>query len=283
MSAGESGTFRLDHLAELVGGRVDGDASVEVAGIEGLRHAAPGQLSFLADPQYTHQVPETDAVALLVPADFEPPAGCDLSLIRVDHIAAALTRLGELFAPPPPPRCDGVHPTAFVGDEVALGAGVSVGPSAVIEARARIGDDATIGPGAFVGYEAAVGAGTSLAAGVKLCHRCRVGDRCILHPGVVIGGDGFGFYFDDGAHRKIPQIGTVEVGDDVEIGSNTTIDRARFGVTRVGSGTKIDNLVMIAHNVQIGEHCIITGQCGIAGSATIGNYVMIGAQTGVLG
>ncbi len=283
MTLSSTETHRLADVARMVEGQIDGDPQLEVTGIDGLRRAAPGQMSFVAEPQYIHQTTQSRASALVVPEDFERPAGCDQALIRVPDVAAALSALAELFAPPPSPRSEGVHPAAAVDPAAQLGPGVSVGPGAVIEAEAAVGEGATIGPGAFVGYRASVGAHTTLGPGVKICHQCTVGDRCLLHPGVVVGGDGFGFYFRSGVHHKIPQIGTVEIGDDVEIGSNTTIDRARFGATRIGSGTKIDNLVMIAHNVQIGEHCIITGQCGIAGSAILGNYVMMGAQSGVRG
>jgi len=271
-------------VAQALGGVLArGDSSLELTGVAGLREAGPGELSFVAGGPYVRLAAQTEASALLIPQELDVPPGCGAALIRVPDVEGALERLGELFAPPVPAPEPGVHPRAVVSDSAVLGEGVSVGPFAVIEGGVRVGDRTVIGPQVFLGHGSTVGADTHLAAGVKVRHGCEIGDHVILHPGVVIGGDGFGYRFADGVHRKIPQTGRVVIGDDVEIGSNTTVDRARLGVTRIGRGTKIDNLVMIAHNVQIGEHCIITGQCGIAGSTVLGDYVMVGAQVGING
>ena len=271
-------------VAEHVGGRTEGDPAARITGLAGLRAAHPGELTFLADRKHSRLLAETRASVLMIPEQMDLPPGCKASAcIRVPDIDAALDRVARLLAPPEAPRTEGIHPAAVLGRLVALGRNVSIGPCCVIEDRVTIGDDATICGQVFIGHGASIGAGTRLHSGVKIGHGCEIGSRVILHPGVVIGGDGFGFVLKGQHHEKIPQLGTVVIEDDVEIGSNTTVDRARFGATRIGRGTKIDNLVMIAHNVQVGQHCIITAQCGIAGSTVIGDYVMIGAQTGIVG
>ncbi len=274
-------------LAQAIGGVLaSGDPSAPITGISGLGGAQPGDLSFLTDKKYTRLAAKTKASALILPDHIKPPTGCKAAFIRVADIQTALDRAAELFAlrePPPSFGLPGIHPTAVVGKNVHLGNNISIGPCAVLEDDAHIGDGTIIGPQVFIGHAATTGIACQLCAGVKLLHHCELGDHVLLHPGVVIGGDGFGYIFKSPRHEKIPQTGRVVIEDDVEIGSNTTIDRARFGATRIGHGTKIDNLVMIAHNVQIGQHCIITAQCGIAGSTIIGNYVMLGAQTGIVG
>jgi len=275
----------IGEIAEALAGTLaKGDASVEITGFSGLAGAAPGDLSFVTSKKYVQSAAESDASALIVPEAFDLPPECrPAAIIRVPDIEAALERAAALFAPPEPPRCEGVHPAAVIGNGVSLGANVSIGPCTVIDDGARIGDNSTIGAQVFIGRDASVGSNTRLAAGVTICHGCEIGSNVMLHPGVVIGADGFGFVFKGQGHEKIPQIGTVVIGDDVEIGSNTTIDRARFGATRVGRGTKIDNQVMIAHNVQIGEHCIVVAQTGISGSTVIGNGVVLGARAATVG
>lgn len=270
-------------VAQALGGRLEGDPSAPVTGISGLRGARRGEVSFVADKRYLPLAAGTQAALLVLPDGLDLPQGASVPVVRVSSVETALETLAALFTPPPPPRHPGPHPTAVIGADVELGQNASVGPCAVIEDGARIGANTTVGPQVFVGRNAVIGEDTHLHPGVHVCERCRIGSRVVLHPGVVIGGEGFGYVFRGRSHLKIPQIGIVDIADDVEIGANTTIDRARFGATRVGRGTKIDNLVMIAHNVQIGEHCIITGQVGIAGSTSIGDYVMLGARAGLLG
>jgi len=275
-------TVTAGRVAESVGGRVEGDPDAPITGVSGLRGARPGDLSFVSDRKYARLAAGSAATAVLVPEGLELPGGCPAA-IRVADLTEALDRVTQLFRPPEPPGVPGVHPAAVLGEDVELGENVSVGACAVIEPGTRVGGGSVIGAQVYVGHGAVIGADTRLFPGVHVGRRCRVGSRCILHPGVVIGSDGFGYVFHGGRHQKVPQIGVVVIEDDVEIGSNTTIDRARFGATRVGRGTKIDNLVMIAHNVQIGQHCVITGQVGIAGSASIGDYVLLGARTGIVG
>jgi UDP-3-O-[3-hydroxymyristoyl] glucosamine N-acyltransferase len=269
-------------VAEIVGGRLEGDPATPVTGISGLDGAGPGDVSFVSEKKYAATAAGSKAAVLVVPEQIELADG-PAAVVRVADLSAALDRLTEAFTPPAPPPAPGVHPSAVVGENVELGEGVCVGPCAVIGDNVRIGNGSTVGAQVYVGYAAEIGRNTILHPQVVVGHRCRVGDNVTLHAGVVLGGDGFGYVFEDGAHRKVPQIGIVVVEDDVEVGCNTTIDRARFGTTRIGQGTKIDNQVMIAHNCQIGSHCVIVGQAGIAGSTAVGDYAVLGARTGVVG
>ena len=195
----------------------------------------------------------------------------------------SFAKLVEKFAPAPVTFPPGVHPSAVIGREVTIGEGASVQPFVVIEDGVEIGAGSVIGAHGYIGHGAKVGANCLLHPRVTVGARCLVGNRVILHSGVVLGSDGFGFEFSGGKHVKIPQIGIVQLDDDVEIGANTTLDRARFGRTWIGEGTKIDNLVQIAHNVVIGKHSLVIALTGIAGSVKIGNYVTIAGQVGIVG
>ena len=223
----------------------------------------------------------TPATAALVPLDFAeeiPPVA-----IRVANPSLAFSKLIEKFAPAPVRFAPGIHPTAFIGQGVEIGEGVSIQPFTVIEDGASVGAGTVIGAHGYLGHGAKVGADCLLHPRVTVGARCVVGSRVILHSGVVLGSDGFGYEFSGGKHVKIPQTGIVQIDDDVEIGANTTIDRARFGRTWIGEGTKIDNLVQIAHNVVIGRHSLVVALTGIAGSVRIGNYVTIAGQVGIVG
>jgi len=209
--------------------------------------------------------------------------GLSATLISVENPGKAFEQFVARVVPPPVRFAPGIHPSAVIAATAKLGRDVSIQPHVVIEDGASIGDRTVIGAGSYIGHESKIGNDCLLYPRASLRERTRVGDRVILHSGVVLGADGFGFEFAGGQHRKIPQLGNVEVGDDVEIGSNTAIDRARFGTTRIGKGTKIDNLVQIGHNCIIGEHCIICGLVGMAGSTIIGNYVTIAGQVGLAG
>ena len=221
------------------------------------------------------------ATVALVPLAFaeEVPAAC----IRCENPTLAFSKVIEKFAPPPVHFAPGVHPTAVVAPGVRLGAGVSIQPHAVIEAGASIGDGTVVGAHSYIGHEAQIGGGCLIHPHVMIGFRCKIGSRVILHSGAVLGGDGFGFELQDGRHVKIPQIGIVQVDDDVEIGANSTVDRARFGRTWIGEGTKIDNLVQIGHNVVIGKHCILCAFVGVSGSTKIGDYVTLAGQVGTVG
>jgi UDP-3-O-[3-hydroxymyristoyl] glucosamine N-acyltransferase len=268
-------------IARMVEGELAGNPEQLVTGLAGIREAAPGDVSFVASPKYQAAVKTTHASVLIVARDLEVAFGG--TLIRVDNPSDAFARLVGRVAPRPVTFKAGVHPSAIVASTATLGKDVSIQPYAVIENGAVIGDRTVIGAGSYVGHECRVGADCQLYAHVSLRERTTLGDRVILHCGVVLGADGFGYETIEGKHRKIPQVGFVEVGNDVEIGANTAIDRGRFGRTRVGDGTKIDNLVQIGHNCIVGEHCIICGLVGMAGSTIIGNHVTIAGQVGIAG
>jgi UDP-3-O-[3-hydroxymyristoyl] glucosamine N-acyltransferase len=272
----------VSQLAALVGGEVfSGSGDTVIDGPASLADAQPGEISFFAHPRYANDLKQTRASAVLVPRDFtgETSAAC----IRVDNPSGAFTRItGEFVREPEPPPA-GVHPSAVVHPGAQVAPDASVGEQAVVMPGAVIGPRSIVMAGSYVGAGARLGASCLLHPHAVVHHGCLLGDRVILHSGVVVGSDGFGYDTRDGRHVKIPQSGIVVVENDVEIGANTTIDRARFGRTVIGEGTKIDNLVMIAHNVVIGKHCIVCAQVGIAGSAQIGDYVILAGQAGLVG
>jgi UDP-3-O-[3-hydroxymyristoyl] glucosamine N-acyltransferase len=271
--------MRLADLARHLGGSVVGDPDVLVEGIGTLADAGPHQLSFLHNPKYEDQARQSAAGAILV-NDAELLPG--RNLLVCDEPYLALARALELIHPAE--EADrGVHPSAVVDDSAKLGQDVSVGPSAVIGRGAVIGDRTVIGAGVVIGRHVEIGDECELHPNVVVEDRCRVGHRCILHAGTVVGSDGFGFATVDGVHHKVPQVGIVEIEDDVEIGANVCIDRAALGVTRVGRGTKVDNLVQIAHNVEVGEGCLVVAQVGISGSTTIGHHSVFAGQAGLAG
>jgi UDP-3-O-[3-hydroxymyristoyl] glucosamine N-acyltransferase len=270
--------FLLSDLAGKIGASLQGP-DVEVTGIAALDEAGPGQVTFLSNPRYARKARETKASAIIA-KEAIPGAGCAFLLTPDPYFAFACAV--EQFHPPVR-LAAGVSAQASVHPDAVLGKEVHVGPFAVVSEGAVLGDRVTLYPGAYVGKGAAVGDESVLHPGVTLYEGVRVGRRVILHAGCVIGSDGFGFAPTPQGYRKIPQVGTVEIGDDVEIGANTTIDRAALGVTRIGPGTKLDNLIQVGHNVQIGRDTVIAAQVGIAGSCRIGNRVMIGGQSGLAG
>ena len=276
-------TFTASEIAARLGAECTGDGTVVVTGLASLRDAGPGDLSFVANPRYAADAAATRAGAVVVARDWNRPCVAP-ALLRAADPNQTFATAAALFAPPPIRYPVGVHPTAVVAPDVSLGTDVSIGPLCVVEAGARIGDRSILVAQCYLGRQATVGSDTLFYPQVTVRERVQIGDRCVIHNGVVIGSDGFGFTADDqGARHKIPQIGTVIVGNDVEIGANTTIDRARFGKTIIGHGVKIDNLVQIAHNVIIGDHTVIVAQVGIAGSARIGHHVILAGQVGVGG
>jgi len=275
--------YTVQELAALIGGQfaVEADGSRKITGVAAICDASEGQITFFGNPKYLPLLKMSRATAALVPLDFGEAIGP--IAIRVENPSLAFSRLAEKFSPPPLRFAPGVHPTAVVGSGVILGESVSIQPFAVIEDGARIGARSVIGAHGYVGHAATLGVDCQIAPRVTIGSRCQVGHRVIIHSGAVLGGDGFGFEFSGGRHVKIPQTGIVQVDDDVEIGANTTIDRARFGRTWIQEGTKIDNLVQIAHNVVIGKHCIIISQSGISGSTRLGHYVTLAGQVGLVG
>jgi UDP-3-O-[3-hydroxymyristoyl] glucosamine N-acyltransferase len=274
-------------LAERLEGKLEGDASQEVSALASLAEARAGDLSFFKDTKYAAQLATTRASVILVPSDWTGTCAAP-TLIRVDDPNDAFGKAAVWFAPPPIIRSPGIHPTAVIAPDVRLGAGVHVGPWTVIEDGAVIGDNCIIEAQVFIGQRVEMGNDCHIYPQVTVREGCRLGHRVILHSGVRIGGDGYGYNpvaQDDGTIKvvKIPQLGIVELGDDVEIGCNTTIDRARFGRTRIGNSTKIDNLVQIGHNVEIGSYSGVIAQAGIAGSTRLGSGCLIWAQAGLSG
>lgn len=270
----------LQAIASYVGGTLIGDGSRLVYKAAGLAEATEGDLTFLANPRYEPLLQTTRATAAIVSRRITA-APC--ALIQTDNPDLAFGLAVSLLVGPTPCPSAGIHPTAVISSEAHLAEGVSIGAGTVIEAGASIGARTILYPHVYVGHETVIGEDCILYPGVVLYHRVSLGSRVILHANVVVGSDGFGYSWDGKRHAKIPQLGTVRIGDDVEIGAGTTIDRARFGETVIGPGTKIDNLVQIAHNVTIGAHTIIVAQVGISGSTKIGNGVVIGGQTGIAG
>lgn len=277
--------YTPEELAVIVDARrVAGTTDRKVTDIASLAAARPGDLSFLGNAKYRAQVAASEATVLLLPLDYagEPRAG--QVFLHVENPSAALARLcariEQTLWPKPVP---GIHPSAVVAPTAQVDATVHIGPLCVVEDGARIGAGSVLQASVFVGRDAVIGEGCFIMPGCVVATMCSLGQRVRLQPGVIVGADGFGYEFVKGRHEKVPQIGTVVIGDDVEIGANSTLDRARFSRTVVGEGTKIDNLVQIAHNVTIGKHCILCSQVGISGSTTVEDYVILGGQTGVGG
>lgn len=273
-------TVTISEIAEWTGATIEGDESIEIAGLAKIEQAQSGQLSFIANPKYAKYAETTQASALLV--DFDFPASSH-TLLRIKNPYFAFLQLAKRFYQQAPQIEIGVHESAVVGDGTEIGANAAVGPHVFVGKKCRIGKDAVIFPGVFIGDNCEIGDNCVLYANVSIREQCKVGDNCIIHPGAVIGSDGFGFAFEGGQYHKLPQMGIVVIEDDVEIGANATIDRATLGETRIGAGSKIDNLVQIAHNVQIGRHTAIAAQAGISGSTKVGDYVLIGGQAGFVG
>jgi len=274
---------RLGDIVALCGGTLDGgDPAVEIRGVGSLSEAQAGEISFLANPRYHQQLADTRATVVLVRQDWTGPHTC--ALLRVADPNRAFAEVALALAPAPLADPPGVHASAVLADDVQLGDEVHIGPHCVVEAGARIGDRSVLMAGCYVGPGVCIGTECRLHPHVSIRAHCSLGDRVWIHDGTVIGSDGFGYApHPDGHWEKIQQLGTVDVGDDVEIGANVTVDRARFGKTRIGRGVKIDNLVQVAHNVQIAEHTVMAAQVGISGSTRIGKGVQIGGQAGLAG
>ncbi|MFQ5805949.1 MAG: UDP-3-O-(3-hydroxymyristoyl)glucosamine N-acyltransferase [Phycisphaerae bacterium] len=265
-------------IARHLGARVEGDAARVVRQIETLERAGPDALSWLGGREYLKQFERTGAAAVLVPEELEIPPG--RTVIRVADPDLALCEALTLLGPPPERVPDGIHPSAAVSPDAEV-EGVAIGAHATVGPRTTIGPGTQLHPGVYVGGETTIGRDCLLWPNVVIRERATIGDHVIIHPNTTIGADGFGYLQRDGKHRKIPQVGRVVIEDDVEIGANCAVDRARSGETRIRRGTKIDNLVQIGHNCDIGEDCIIVGQCGISGSTTLGNHVVLAGQVGV--
>ena len=270
----------LAELAAELGGVVVGDGAVVIRGVAGIREALPGDLTFLANTRYESHLAETRASAVICDRQ---PRECRIPVLQVDNPYLAFQQAVRVFRPELYRPAPGVHPTAVIAPDATLGEDVSIGPYCVVESGARLGARAVVMAGGYIGGRAEVGEASFLYPRVVVREECVIGARCILHAGVVIGADGFGFAFDAGRYHKVPQVGNVVIGDDVEIGANSCVDRATTDSTRIGDGTKLDNLVQIGHNVSIGRHCIVVAQVGIAGSTELEDYVTLGGQAGIAG
>ena len=276
-------TLTTGELAAKLGIALEGDAGAVLQGVSDLRSAGAGQVSFAGNPRFLPEVAASAAAAVIVPAAAQIDSPKPV-LLRAANVDAAFAATCALFAPPAIAMPRGVHPLAWVSPQAKLGENVSIGAFAVVEAGAEIGAGTTLYPQSYVGHAAKLGADCLLYPFASVREHCRLGDRVILQNGAVIGADGFGYAVDaNGVRTKIPQTGIVVLEDDVEIGANATVDRARFGQTRVGKGTKVDNLVMIAHNCIIGEHSVLCSQVGLAGTTTLGKRVICAGQAGLAG
>ncbi|MBI4972519.1 MAG: UDP-3-O-(3-hydroxymyristoyl)glucosamine N-acyltransferase [Candidatus Omnitrophica bacterium] len=270
----------LKEIAEIIDGEVVGDSGIVITGISGIKEAGAGDITFLANPKYSAFIEKTNASAIITSREIE---SATKPIIRTDNPSLAFTKMISALTPTQIKHPRGIHPTAILGKDISLAKDVAIGPYAVIEDNVTIGEGTIIYPGCFIGHDVKIGSDTLIYANVSIRERVSIGSRVIIHSGTVIGSDGFGFVTVDGRHLKIPQTGTVEIEDEVEIGANVTIDRARFEKTVIGKGTKIDNLVQIAHNVIVGRDCIIVAQVGISGSTTLGKNVTLAGQVGIVG
>ncbi|MBA6060061.1 MULTISPECIES: UDP-3-O-(3-hydroxymyristoyl)glucosamine N-acyltransferase [Pseudomonas] len=273
-------TMTLGQLAEALGATLKGPEALQITGLATLQEAGPGQLTFLANPQYRKYLDNCQAGAVLLKAaDAESFAGNAL-VVADPYLAYA--RISHLFDPKPK-AVAGIHPSAVVAEDAQVDASASIGPFAVIESGARIGANVSIGAHCFIGARCVVGEGGWLAPRVTLYHDVTIGKRVVIQSGAVIGGEGFGFANEKGIWRKIAQIGGVTIGDDVEIGVNTAVDRGALSDTRIGDGVKLDNQIQIAHNVQIGDHTAMAACVGISGSTRIGKHCMLAGGVGLVG
>ena len=274
--------YTVRELAGMVEGVLgEGDGETPISGIADLAGAGAGQLAFLGNARYVQAAKKTAASAILIAR--EETETFPAVVIRVASPSLAFSKIAALYAPEPVSFAPGVHPSAVVSPDAVIGEGASIQPLAVIEAGVRIGARSVVGAGSYLGHRTTVGEDALIYPRVVIRERSVLGDRVIVHSGAVIGSDGFGYELKEGRHVKIPQVGNVQIDDDVEIGANTTIDRGRFGRTWIKRGAKIDNLVMIAHNVIVGEYSLVVAQAGISGSTTLGKYVTLAGQVGLAG
>lgn len=292
-------SFTAQQIADFLNGTIEGDPTVQVSNFSKIEEGKPGSLSFLANPKYTNYIYSTDASIVLVNNDFVADKPVKATLIRVFNAYAGLAMLLDMVEKSKPKKT-GIEPMSFIADSVKLGSEVYVGAFAYIADGATVGDNTLVHPQVYIGESCTIGNNTILYPGVKIYPGCKIGNNCIIHAGAVIGSDGFGFAPEGDTYKKIPQMGIVIVEDDVEIGANTTVDRAVMDATIIRHGVKLDNLIQVAHNVEIGantvmaahtgisgstkvgEHCMIGGQVGLGGHITIGNNVNIGAQAGII-
>ena len=274
--------FSAKQIAAFIQGEIIGDENATVHTFAKIEEGIPGAISFLSNPKYTPYIYETEASIVLVNKDFTPEQEVKATLIKVDNAYESLAKLLNLYEMSKPKRT-GIDPRAYVAETAKIGKDVYIAPFACIGDHAEVGDNTVIHPHATVGGGAKIGSNCILYANATVYHNCRVGNNCILHAGCVIGADGFGFAPTPQGYEKIPQIGIVILEDNVEVGANTCIDRATMGATVIHSGVKLDNLIQIAHNDEIGSHTVMAAQVGIAGSTKVGEWCMFGGQVGIAG
>ncbi len=275
--------FSAQQIADYLKGNVVGDPNVKVSNFSKIESGEPGTLTFLSNKKYTEYIYTTKASVVLVNNDFEPEHEIAATLVKVSNSYDALASLLQLVDSFKPKK-SGVSPLSFVSDKATVGENPYIGAYAVIEDGAKLGNNVQIYPQVYIGDNVKIGDNVTIYPGVRIYKECVIGNNCILHAGCVIGGDGFGFApTPDGHYEKIPQIGIVILEDNVEIGANTTVDRSTMGATVVGKGVKLDNLIQIAHNVEVGADTVMAAQSGIAGSTKVGKHCMLGGQTGISG
>ncbi len=275
--------FTAKQVADLIRGRVEGNPDAVVRDVSKIEEGRPGTLSFFSNPKYEHYVYSTQASVIIVDNSFEPKQPVAATLIRVPDAREALAELLQMYEQMQPQKV-GIEEPSYISKSATVGEKVYVGAFAYIGDGAVIGKGAKIYPQAYIGDGVKIGDGTTVYSGVKIYKGCKVGKNCVLHSGVVIGADGFGFQPDEkGVYHKVPQVGIVEIEDDVEIGANTCIDRATMGKTVISHGTKLDNLIQIAHNVTVGSDTVMASQSGVAGSSKLGSNCIVAGQVGIAG
>jgi len=270
----------VKEIAKLVDGEIVGDADTIITGICGIKEAEEGDLTFVANPQYFSLIEKTKASAIITSKEIKLSPK---PIIRTDNPSLAFTKVVSSISSKEQNRPKGIHPTAILGNNVKMGKDVAIGAHTILGDDVKIGDRTIIYGGCFIGYDTQIGEDCLIYPHVSLREKIGIGNHVVIHNGTVIGSDGFGYIAVEGEHKHIPQIGTVIIEDNVEIGANVAIDRARFDKTLIGKGTKIDNLVHIAHNVIIGENSLIIAQAGISGSTTVGKSVTLAGQSGIVG
>lgn len=277
-------TFSAQQIADILQGTVEGNPDVKVGNFSKIEEGKPGTLTFLANPKYSHFLYTTNASIVLINNDFELEKAVETTLIRVPNAYSALAILLEMVDKATKPAKKGVEQNSFVAEDAALGNDTYVGAFAYVSHKVKVGNNSKIYPQVYLGENVEIGENTIIYPGVKVYPNCKIGNNCVIHAGAVIGSDGFGFAPDEtGAYKKIPQLGNVIIEDDVEIGANTTIDRAVMDSTIIRKGVKLDNLIQIAHNVEVGEHTAMASQVGVSGSTKIGKHCVFGGQVGLGG
>jgi len=275
--------FKAEVIAEFLQGEVDGDPKASVTDVSKIEEGRKGTLSFLANPKYEKYIYETRSSIVIVNKDFNPQKPVSTTLIRVKNAYESFAALLRLYEQSKPKKT-GISPLSSIAESASLGKDCYVGEFTVVHENASIGDGVQLYPQVYIGDNVKIGEGSQIYPGVKIYEGCEIGKNCVIHSGAIVGADGFGFAPNqENNYEKVPQVGKVIMEDHVEVGANTTVDRATMGATILRKGVKLDNLVMIAHNVEVGENTVMAGQCGVAGSTQVGSNCMLGGQVGLSG